>query len=195
MAAPWPAAVEFRRRIAVADARGDSADLRGSCAGRPSPRRPTASTSRPVLELGPGTGETALRVLAHHPDARWTGIACEPRRCSPARASGCRTPICARRASRTRCRTARSTSSSPSSRSTISTETPSAICSRESRSSHDGFVLGDVVVPERPEDTVIVIDSVRRHPHLVHHPGATQLARGAGVDDGHARSERTSRQH
>ena len=27
-----------------------------------------------VLELGTGTGETALRVLAQHPNARWTGI-------------------------------------------------------------------------------------------------------------------------
>jgi tRNA (cmo5U34)-methyltransferase len=27
-----------------------------------------------VLELGTGTGETALRVLALHPNARWTGI-------------------------------------------------------------------------------------------------------------------------
>ena len=27
-----------------------------------------------VLELGTGTGETALRVLAQYPDARWTGI-------------------------------------------------------------------------------------------------------------------------
>jgi len=27
-----------------------------------------------VLELGTGTGETAVRVLAHHPDARWVGI-------------------------------------------------------------------------------------------------------------------------
>src|SRR5438477_435254 len=32
-----------------------------------------------VLELGTGTGETALRVLARHPGARWTGIdASEP---------------------------------------------------------------------------------------------------------------------
>jgi len=30
--------------------------------------------ARDVLELGTGTGETALRVLARHPDARWTGI-------------------------------------------------------------------------------------------------------------------------
>jgi tRNA (cmo5U34)-methyltransferase len=29
---------------------------------------------RDVLELGTGTGETALRVLARHPGARWTGI-------------------------------------------------------------------------------------------------------------------------
>lgn len=30
--------------------------------------------ARDVLELGTGTGETALRVLALHPAARWTGI-------------------------------------------------------------------------------------------------------------------------
>jgi tRNA (cmo5U34)-methyltransferase len=30
--------------------------------------------ARDVLELGTGTGETALRVLARHPHARWTGI-------------------------------------------------------------------------------------------------------------------------
>ena len=30
--------------------------------------------ARDVLELGTGTGETALRVLARHPGARWTGI-------------------------------------------------------------------------------------------------------------------------
>jgi tRNA (cmo5U34)-methyltransferase len=29
---------------------------------------------RTVLELGTGTGETATRILARHPDARWTGI-------------------------------------------------------------------------------------------------------------------------
>jgi tRNA (cmo5U34)-methyltransferase len=27
-----------------------------------------------VLELGTGTGETAVRILAKHPSARWTGI-------------------------------------------------------------------------------------------------------------------------
>ena len=27
-----------------------------------------------MLELGTGTGETALRILARHPDARWVGI-------------------------------------------------------------------------------------------------------------------------
>src|SRR6185437_6521077 len=30
--------------------------------------------ARNVMELGTGTGETALRVLAHHPSAHWTGI-------------------------------------------------------------------------------------------------------------------------
>ena len=29
---------------------------------------------RAVLELGTGTGETARRVLALHPNARWTGV-------------------------------------------------------------------------------------------------------------------------
>jgi len=33
-----------------------------------------AATGRNVLELGTGTGETALRVLARNPGARWTGI-------------------------------------------------------------------------------------------------------------------------
>jgi len=31
-------------------------------------------TASDVLELGTGTGETAVRVLARHPGARWTGI-------------------------------------------------------------------------------------------------------------------------
>ncbi len=30
--------------------------------------------ARTVLELGTGTGETALRVLARHPEARWVGL-------------------------------------------------------------------------------------------------------------------------
>jgi tRNA (cmo5U34)-methyltransferase len=30
--------------------------------------------ARDVLELGTGTGETAVRLLARHPGARWTGI-------------------------------------------------------------------------------------------------------------------------
>ena len=38
--------------------------------------------------------------------------------------------------------------------------TVSAISSRELRSFSDNFVLGDVVVPERPEDAVIEIDGV-----------------------------------
>jgi trans-aconitate methyltransferase len=33
-----------------------------------------ASSGRNVLELGTGTGETALRVLARNPGAQWTGI-------------------------------------------------------------------------------------------------------------------------
>ena len=30
--------------------------------------------ARDVLELGTGTGETAVRVLARHPEARWVGV-------------------------------------------------------------------------------------------------------------------------
>lgn len=34
----------------------------------------SASSGRKILELGTGTGETALRVLARNPGAQWTGI-------------------------------------------------------------------------------------------------------------------------
>ena len=40
----------------------------------PSPPRPPGIDAGRVLELGTGTGETALRVLARHPGAAWTGI-------------------------------------------------------------------------------------------------------------------------
>ena len=62
----------------------------------PSPRRPRRSSARRSLELGTGTGETALRVLALHPDARWTGIDASEAMLA-GRASGCRTPTSASR--------------------------------------------------------------------------------------------------
>ena len=34
----------------------------------------SASAGRNILELGIGTGQTALRVLARNPGAHWTGI-------------------------------------------------------------------------------------------------------------------------
>jgi trans-aconitate methyltransferase len=85
-----------------------------------------------VLELGTGTGETALRVLALHPNARWTGIDASDAMLARARE---RLPHAdpASRASRTRCRAARSISLSLFSPCITSMETLSAICSRESR--------------------------------------------------------------
>ena len=136
-------------------------------------RRPST-----VLELGTGTGETALRVLAQHPGARWTGIdASEPmlaraRERLPhadlrptARGSAAERPIRPRRLRARR---------SPSHR-----EAKRDLFTRIAQVS-DNFVLGDVVVPERPEDAVIEIDGVYDLPASV----ADQLEwlRAAGFD-------------
>ena len=115
-----------------------------------------------VLELGSGTGETALRVRALHPEAGWVGIdASEP---MLARARE-RLPDADLRLRR------------------LEDELPSGpfdlvvsvlavhhldaarkqgLFSRVARVLEPGghFVLGDVVVPERPENAVIEIDGV-----------------------------------
>ena len=113
-----------------------------------------------VLELGTGTGETALRVRAAIP--RPAGSAStRASRCSRGRASGSRTPTCGCSDSRTSSRRGRSTSSS---RSLAVHHLDGAgkreLFSRVARVLRPGgdFVLGDVVVPAAGEEGPIYID-------------------------------------
>ena len=112
---------------------------------------------RDILELGTGTGETAVRILTRNSGARWTGIDASER--------DCRTPTYACSGSKTRCRKGRSILSSRCSPSITWT-------GREARPLRVGevsdfFVLGDLVVAERPEDAVIGIDWIMDLPSTV----------------------------
>jgi tRNA (cmo5U34)-methyltransferase len=112
-----------------------------------------------VLELGTGTGETATRILALYPDARWTGIDSSGPMLSRARE---RLPHADLREQR------------------LEDELPAGpfdlvvsvlavhhldaagkrdLFARIARVT-DTFVLGDVVVPEDPAEAVIEIDGV-----------------------------------
>jgi tRNA (cmo5U34)-methyltransferase len=112
-----------------------------------------------VLELGTGTGETALRVLARHPTASWTGVdASEP---MLARARE-RLPAADLRHGRLE-------DPLPDGPFDLVVSVLAVhhldgngkrdLFTRVAQLS-DNFVLGDVVVPERPEDAVIEIDGV-----------------------------------
>jgi tRNA (cmo5U34)-methyltransferase len=132
-----------------------------------------------VLELGTGTGETALRVLAGHPEAHWTGIDSSEAMLARARE---RLPSADLRLSRledplpdgpfdlTVSVLAVHHLDGPAKRD---------LFARIAQVS-DAFVLGDLVVPERPEDAAIEIDGVYDVPSSV----AEQLEwlREAGFD-------------
>jgi tRNA (cmo5U34)-methyltransferase len=121
---------------------------------------------RTVLELGTGTGETALRILARCPDARWTGIDASEAMLARARE---RLPNADLRLGR------------------LEDELPegpfdlvvsvlavhhlggpekSDLFARIARMTNR-FILGDVVVPERQEDAAIEIDWVMDVPSSV----------------------------
>ena len=110
-----------------------------------------------VLELGTGTGETALRVLANHPDARWTGIDSSEAMLARAR----------ERLPQAELRLARLEDTLPAGPFDIAVSVL-AVHHLDGPAKRDlfrrlaqvaaVFVLGDVVVPERPEDAVIEID-------------------------------------
>jgi tRNA (cmo5U34)-methyltransferase len=112
---------------------------------------------RTVLELGTGTGETALRVLAQHPDARWTGIDASDAMLARAR----------ERLPHADLRLARLEDPLPSGRFDLVVSvlavhhlTPDAkrdLFTRVAQVTRN-FVLGDVVVPEDPNDAAIEID-------------------------------------
>jgi tRNA (cmo5U34)-methyltransferase len=132
-----------------------------------------------VLELGTGTGETASRVLALHPGAAWTGIDSSR-------------PMLARARERlpdADLRLARLEDPLPQGPfdlvvSALAVHHLDADGKRDlfTRVAQltDAFVLGDAVVPERPEEAVIEIDGVYDMPSSV----AEQAAwlRDAGLD-------------
>ena len=136
-------------------------------------------TFETVLELGTGTGETALRVLAGQPSVRWVGIDASE-------------PMLARARERlpdADLRLARLEDPLPAGPFDLvisalavhhlDADGKRGLFERVGRVT-DAFVLGDVVVPERPEDAVIEIDGVYDVPSSV----ADQLnwLRKAGFD-------------
>jgi tRNA (cmo5U34)-methyltransferase len=136
-------------------------------------------TFETVLELGTGTGETALRVLARRPGTRWTGIDASEPMLEQAR----------ERLPDTDLRLARLEDPLPEGPFDLvisalavhhlDAERKRGLFERVAGVT-DAFVLGDVVVPERPEDAVIEIDGVYDMPSSV----AEQLSwlREAGFD-------------
>jgi tRNA (cmo5U34)-methyltransferase len=110
-----------------------------------------------VLELGTGTGETALRVLANHPDARWTGIDASEAMLARAR----------ERLPHADLRLARLEDPLPNGPFDLAISVL-AVHHLDGPAKRDlfarvaqvanAFVLGDVVVPEQPEAAAIEID-------------------------------------
>jgi len=139
----------------------------------------TAAQGSCILELGTGTGETAVRVLARNPGARWTGIDASEPMLEHAR----------KRLPQADLRLRRLEDPLPAGPfdlvvSVLAVHHLDAggkrdLFKRVARVT-DVFVLGDVVVPERPEDAVIEIDGVYDVPSSV----AEQLSwlREAGFD-------------
>lgn len=116
-----------------------------------------ASSGRRILELGTGTGETAVRVLARNPGARWTGIDASEAMLARARE---RLPAADLRVGRLEdplpagpfdlavsCLAVHHLDG-PAKRDLFARVAAVA----------ESFVLGDLVVPERPEDAVIYVD-------------------------------------
>jgi tRNA (cmo5U34)-methyltransferase len=114
-------------------------------------------TAPTVLELGTGTGETALRVLAKHPTARWTGIDASAAMLARART----------RLPGADLRLARLEDPLPSGPFDLvvsvlavhhlTGDAKRDLFTRIAQVS-DNFVLGDVVVPESPQLATIEID-------------------------------------
>jgi tRNA (cmo5U34)-methyltransferase len=130
-----------------------------------------AAVGRNVLELGTGTGETALRVLARNPGAHWRGIDASEAMLARAR----------ERLPQADLRVSRLEDPLPAGPfdlvvSVLAVHHLPADGKRDlfRRVAEIGerFVLGDVVVPERPEDAAIYIDWVMDVPSSV----AEQLA-------------------
>lgn len=134
---------------------------------------------RTVLELGTGTGETALRVLAQHPNARWTGIDASDAMLARARD----------RLPDADLRLARLEDPLPSGPFDLVVSVLAVhhldgdakrdLFTRIAQLS-DNFVLGDVVVPEDPQQATIEIDWEYDLPSSV--PDQLEWLRTAGFD-------------
>lgn len=141
-----------------------------------------------VLELGTGTGETATRVLACHPDARWTGIDASEAMLHHART----------RLPDADLRVARLEDPLPAGPFDLAVSVLAVhhldgagkrdLFARLARVT-DAFVLGDVIVPERPQDVVIEIDGVYDIPSSIDEQ--RDWLREAGFDDVEVTSVRT----
>ncbi len=124
-----------------------------------------------VLELGTGTGETAVRILAKHPGARWTGIDSSRAMLDRARE---RLPDADLRAARLEDHLPEGPFDlvvSVLAVHHLNGDGKRDLFTRVAQLSHN-FVMGDVIVPERPEEAVIEIDGVYDTPSSV----AEQLA-------------------
>ena len=139
-----------------------------------------AVQGRRILELGTGTGETALRILARLPQAEWTGIDADEAMLRRAR----------ERLPAADLRLARLEDPLPDGHFDVVVSVLAVhhldgnakrdLFTRVSRLSDD-FVLGDVVVPENPNDAVIEIDGVYDVPSSV--AEQREWLQEAGYDD------------
>ena len=124
-----------------------------------------------ALELGTGTGETAVRILAKHPGAHWTGIDASRAMLDRAR----------ERLPDADLREARLEDPLPDGPFDLVVSVLAVhhlngdgkrdLFTRVAQLSHN-FVMGDVIVPDPPEDAVIEIDGVYDTPSSI----AEQLA-------------------
>jgi tRNA (cmo5U34)-methyltransferase len=119
-----------------------------------------------VLELGTGTGETAVRILAKHPGAHWTGVDSSRAMLDRARE---RLPDADLREARLEDPLPEGPFDLVVSVLAIhhlNGDGKRGLFTRVAQLSHN-FVMGDVIVPERPEDAVIEIDGVYDTPSTV----------------------------
>ena len=125
-----------------------------------------ASVGKNVLELGTGTGETALRVLARNPGARWTGIDASEAMLGQAR----------QRLPGADLRVGRLEDPLPEGPFDLAISCL-AVHHLDGEAKRDLFVrvaavadslvLGDLVVPDRPDDAAIFVDWVMDLPSSV----------------------------
>jgi tRNA (cmo5U34)-methyltransferase len=145
-------------------------------------------TLETVLELGTGTGETALRVLARHPAARLTGIDASEPMLDRAR----------ERLSTADLRLGRLEDPLPVGPFDLvvsalavhhlDAEGKRDLFKRVAQVT-DAFVLGDVVVPERAEDAVIDVDGVYDVPSSVPEQLAWLDEAGFGAEASYVRPD------